>query len=143
MIYCRLLDVSKFNIVKIINIYSIFGALNLMVMYSIPIMIHERRLPFFMYVPFGIDQTTIGYCFMYLYQFGNVVYAGGLNIAVNMYLFAMFVCMTFFLSLLSSRLSRLGYSKGSNEIWTKTPYLRQSYYREVCGLIELHLKIAK
>lgn len=109
--------------------------------YLTPALERKKRLPYNMYVPFAIDETNIGFYLTYLYQFGNVVYAGGINIAVNMYLFDAFVCVNFFLSLLSSRVSRLGYSSGYNEYYTKTPHNKQSFYREVCQLIELHLKI--
>lgn len=61
-----------------------------------------KRLPYMMLVPFGFDKTNIGFYIMYIYQFGNVVYAGGTNIAVNMYLFATFVCVDFSLLLLGN-----------------------------------------
>lgn len=109
--------------------------------YLTPVLERKKHLPFPMYVPFAIDETNIGFYLTYLYQFGNVVYAGGINIAVNMYIFDAFVCVNFFLSLLSSRISRLGYSSGYNECYTNTPQIKQSFYREVCQSIELHLKI--
>lgn len=111
--------------------------------YLTPVLARQRQLPYSMYVPFGIDQTEIGFYIAYLYQLGNVVYAGGINIAVNMYLFDAFVSVNFFLSLLSSRARRLGYDSGYNEWYTKTPNFKQSFYREVCYLIELHLKIVR
>lgn len=106
-----------------------------------PVLMWERRLPYFMYIPFGIDRTNFGYGLLYAYQFGNSVYAGGLNIAVNMYLFGMFVCITYFLSLLGSRVSLLGHASGQNGGKIQTPNLRRSFYREMCENIEFHLKI--
>lgn len=109
--------------------------------YLTPVLEQKRRLPYNMYVPFGIDRTNIGFGLAYLYQFGNVVYAGGINVAVNMYLFDAFVCVNFFLILLSSRVSRLGYASGYNERYTNVPQRKQLFYRDVCESIELHLKI--
>lgn len=112
-----------------------------MVAYLTPVMERKKHLPYIMYVPFGIDKTNVGFYVTYLYQFGNVVYAGGINIAVNMYLFDAFVFVTFVLSLLSCRVRRLGYSSGYNEEYTNTPNKKQSFYRELCQSIEMHLKI--
>lgn len=109
--------------------------------YVTPIMERKRHLPYIMYVPFGIDKTNVGFCLAYLYQFGNVVYAGGINIAVNLYLFDVFVFVNFVLSLLCSRVKRLGYPSGYNELYTTTPAIQKSFYRQVCQMIELHLKI--
>lgn len=94
-----------------------------------------------MYVPFGIDETNVGFCLAYLYQFGNVVYAGGINIAVNLYLFDVFVFVNLALALLSSRVKRLAYPSGYNELYTRTPIKKKSFYREVCQLIKINLKI--
>lgn len=102
----------------------------------------ERRLPYFMYIPFGIDRTNFGFGLLYAYQFCDSVYAGGLNIAVNMYLFGMFVNIEYFISLLSSRVSTLGLeSNCDNSGRIKTPNSRKSFYREMCEIIKLHLKI--
>lgn len=113
----------------------------MILIYVMPVLMWERRLPYFMYIPFGIDRTNFGYGLLYAYQFGNSVYAGGLNIAVNMYLFGMFVCITYFLSLLGSRVSLLGHTSGQNGGKIKTPNLRRSFYREMCENIGFHLKI--
>lgn len=78
---------------------------------------------------------------MYIYQFGNVVYAGGLNIAVNMYLFSTFVYVNFSLLLLGGRMRRLGYPSGHYEQYTTTPKMKQSFYKEICSCIQFHLKI--
>lgn len=112
-----------------------------MVAYLTPVMERKKHLPYIMYVPFGIDKTNVGFYVTYLYQFGNVLYAGGFNIAVNMYLFDAFVFVNFVLSLLSSRVTRLGYSSGYNEEYTKIPNTKHSFYQEICQLIEMHLKI--
>lgn len=109
--------------------------------YVSPLLIWERRLPYFMYVPFGLDRTNFGFGLLYVYQMGNQIYAGGLNIAVNMYLFGMFVSITYFISLLSSRISLLGYENGYNGGRIKTPSSIKSFYREMCEIIEFHLKI--
>lgn len=134
-------DDAKFHITKEINNYSCFVIFTLILITIAPVLMWERRLPYFMYVPFGIDQTNFGFGFLYAYQIGNEIYAGGLNIAVNMYLFGMFVCITYFLSLLSSRVSRLGHENGYNRGRIKTPILRMSFYRDMCDIIEFHLKI--
>lgn len=94
-----------------------------------------------MYVPFGIDHSDVGFCLSYLYQFGNVIYVGGINVAVNMYIFDAFAFANFFLSILGSRVSRLGYKSGYNEQYTKISATKKSFYREMCQCIELHLKI--
>lgn len=101
----------------------------------------ERRLPYFMYIPFGMDRTNFGFGLLYVYQFGNDIYAGGLNIAVNMYLFGMFVNITYFISLLSARTSLLGHANDTNGGRIKTPTSRKSFYREMCAIIGFHLKI--
>lgn len=162
----RIVKVSNFHIQKIVNPYSIFGVINLMYAYLTPVLERKRHLPYPMYVaciscfcvailiillikensqlryvPLGIDQTNFGFCMAYAYQLGNVIYVGGINIAVNMYLFDAFVCVNFFLSLLSSRICRLGYPSKCNESYTKTPSTRKSFYHKVCQSIELHLKI--
>lgn len=95
----------------------------------------ERRLPYFMYIPFEMTRTNFGFGLLYAYQFFCDIYAGGLNLAVNMYLFGMFVCITYSLSLLGSRVSLLGHSRGG-QIESI-----QSFYREMCEIIEFHLKI--
>lgn len=123
------------------NTYVWFTVSTMLLVYLFPMLMWERQLPFFMYVPFGIDRTNFGFSMAYLYQFGVIVYAADLNVAVNMYLFGVFVCVTFFLLLLSSRISRLGYSCGYNEERTKLPRFKKSFYREMCEIIELHLKI--
>lgn len=131
----------KFDINNIVNVYSLLGVVNLLAIYFTPLFLWEKRLPYLMYVPFEIDQTTVGFCAAYFYQFGNVIYAGGINITVNIYLFAMLVCVSYFLSLLGSRMECLGYPNGSNEHWTAIPKTRKSFYKEICTRIELHLKI--
>lgn len=137
----RIVDHAKYQIIKIIDNYSIFGAVNLMVAYLTPVIERNKRLPYIMYVPFAIDETAVGFYVAYLYQFGNVLYAGGINIAVNMYLFSAFTSVNCFLSLLSSRVRCLGYPNGVNEMWTNTPTHRKSFYKEICECIEMHLKI--
>lgn len=139
--YNRFADSSKLRITKIINPYSCFGAINLLVAYLTPLMEWKKRLPYMMLVPFGFDKTNVGFYLMYIYQFGNVVYAGGTNIAVNMYLFSTLVCVDFFLLLLGCRVRRLGYPSGQNEQYTVTPKSKESFYREMCGCIRFHLKI--
>lgn len=139
----RIVNTFKIPISNIINIYTILGTLNLIVIYCTPIFVWERRLPYFMHVPFGIDQHTIGFILAYLYQFGNVVYAGGTNIIVNVYIFSIFVCVTYYLSLLNSRVQCLGFSSGTTEDWIMTPTSKKSFYKEICSIIELHLKINK
>lgn len=139
--WCRFVDTSKFHITKVINVYACFHATTSIMAIISPILMHERRFPFIMYVPFGINETNIGFAAVYLYQVMTSVYAGGLKIAVNMCLFGIFVCVTFCLSLLSSRISRLGYRSGYNEEWAESPRSKKNFYREICELIELHLKI--
>lgn len=78
---------------------------------------------------------------MYFYQLGINVYGAGVNVAIDMYLWGIFVCVTFFLSLLSTRISRLGYPNGYNEGGTDSTRFKKSFYREICELIKVHLKI--
>lgn len=133
---------AKFHITKVINNYSYFVIFTMVLIYIAPALMWERRLPYFMYIPFGIDRTNIGFGLLYAYQFGNDIYAGGLNIAVNMYLFGMFVNITYFISLLSSRVSSLGHECNYNDSRRiKTPTTRKSFYREMCEIIAFHLKI--
>lgn len=137
----RYVETAKFHITKVINNYSIFVIFTMAFIYVSPLLIWERRLPYFMYVPFGLDRTNFGFGLLYVYQMGNQIYAGGLNIAVNMYLFGMFVSITYFISLLRSRISLLGYKNGYNGGRIKTPNSIKSFYREMCEIIEFHLKI--
>lgn len=137
----RFVDVAKFHITNVINNYSLFVIFTMVLIYVAPVLMWERRLPYFMYIPFGIDRTNFGFGILYAYQFGNDIYAGGLNIAVNMYLFGMFVCITYFLSLLCSRVSLLGYANDRNDGRLKTPVSRVSFYRGMCDIIGFHLKI--
>lgn len=141
--YCRIVKSYKFPITRIINVYSFLSFLQLVWFYVTPILLREKRLPYFMHVPFGIDQSTVGFVCAYLYQFGNLIYAGGINTSVNMFLFTMFVCLTYFLSLLNSRVKCLGYPSGMSEDWTKTPNSKNSFYIEICSIVEFHLKIDK
>lgn len=116
----------------------VFVIFTLVLIYIAPALMWEKRLPYFMYIPFELDKTNFGFGLMYAYQFGNDVYAGGLNVAVNMYFFGMFVCITYTLSLLGARVSSLGHSRGAK---IQTPQVKQSFYREMCEIIEFHLKI--
>lgn len=60
---------------------------------------------------------------------------------VNMYVFAVMVCLNFCLALFRSRIERLGYKSGHSEYWTELPRNRISYYKEVIDFVTLHLKI--
>lgn len=140
-IYRRFVDSANVHISKFINIYSCLGVLTMTLIYISPLLMWERRLPYFMYVPFGIEETNVGFFIAYLYQLGNDIYAGGLNITVNMYLFSMFIFITYSLSLLSSRMRRFGYSSGFDGSQIENPVSRKSLYREMCGFIKLHVKI--
>lgn len=114
----------------------------MVLIYFVPVLMWERRLPYIMHIPFGLDRTNIGFGLLYAYQLGVDVYAGGLNIGVNMYLFGIFVNITYFFSLLSSRVSSLGYeSNCENNDTIKTPNSQKSFYREMCEIIKFHLKI--
>lgn len=108
----------------------------LVLIYISPMLMWEKRLPFDMYVPFGIDETIVGFCFAYLYQLGTCIHVGGFNIAVNMYLFTMLIFIAYSLSLLSYRVKHLGYPKR-----TEAANANISFYGEMCGIIEFHLKI--
>lgn len=122
--------------------YARFHALLAFLVQISPILMWEKQLPSSLYVPFGIDQTNIGYGVMYFYILGINVYATGLYVAFDMSLFGIFVCITFFLSLLSSRVSRMGYSNGFGEHCCESPSSsKKSFYREMCKFIEQHLKI--
>lgn len=60
---------------------------------------------------------------------------------VNIYVFAVMVCLNFCLALFRSRIKRLGYKSGRSEHWTELPKKRLSYYNEVVDYVILHLKM--
>lgn len=116
----------------------------MVVLIIVPVFEWNRRLPFFTYLPFGMDidkENNFIFGFVYMFQVACAVYAGGSNIMVNMYTFSILVCVNFFLLLFSSRIKRLGYSGGYSEHWTDLPHNKISYYNELIHYINMHLKI--
>lgn len=126
---------------KIINYYSIFGAVNLTILIIIPLLTLDYRLPFYLWIPFDIYRSKYIFGTVYFYQFCCAIYAGGGNIAVNMYTYSMLVCLEFYIKLLSARLKRLGHDV--RMVKNEKLGEKVSFYNETIRYVLLHLKIIK
>lgn len=113
-----------------------------MVLVFMPLLEWTRRLPFFMWLPFDVNNAN-NYVFglVYLFEFCCAFYAGGSNIMANMYVFFVLICLNCCLKLFSSRVMRLGYDNDYSESWTRLPHNKITFYKEMIGFVNLHLKI--
>lgn len=122
---------------KIVHTYSLFATLNLIILILMPLL--TNKLPFNSWYPFDVHKANYRYYLAWLFQFGCGIFAGGSNIAVNMYIYSVLVCVEFCLNLLGMRLMGLGHKKKqmawSNQRETVT------LYREMVELILLHIQI--
>lgn len=106
-----------------------------------PIFQEGRNLAFNLWLPYDPFKTNIAFYLTYFHQFGCVIYAGGSNIAINLYVFSILICLNFYLMLLNERVKRIGYVNGYNDDTKSTQFMKTSFYREMIDRITLHLKI--
>lgn len=129
---------------KIINGFSWFAALNMLVLVMAPLLEAKIRLPFPTWMPFDIYKSKILFWMIYGYQAGVATFAGGSNIAVNMYIFIVLDIINFILELFNTRVAVLGYANDMKKHSANTvPHSRVSYYEDTVECIELHLQIEK
>lgn len=104
-----------------------------------PMLRNVHELPFLTWLPYDIQKSLPFFYFMYAFHFGNAVYAGGSNLAVNMFVYSTLVMMEFCLNLLGARLTRLGYGDGQPQ---NTNLQRKvSCYKDIIKCVQLHLQI--
>lgn len=136
---CRHLKRALFLIRKVVKYYTIFGVVNLFVLIIMPVLRNVHELPFLMWTPYDIQKSLPFFYFMYAFHCGNAFFAGGGNLAVNMFVYSTLVVMEFILHLLGARMKRLGYGDGQ-PINTNLNH-KVSYYREVIYCVKMHLRI--
>lgn len=135
----RYLHRAIFFIRKLIKYYTIFGAVNVTVLMMMPVMRNVRELPMHTWAPYDIQKSWPFYVFMYLFQLGAGVYAGGSNLAVNMFVYSTFVIMEFCTNLLGARLMRLGFN--DSPAITRNKWHKASHFRSIIDCVRLHLQI--
>lgn len=137
----RCVERAKIHIQKILNVYGIFGWINLGVLLVMPIFQKGRNLAFNLWLPYDPFKTNLAFYLTYFHEFGCVIYAGGSNIAINLYVFSILICLNFYVTLLNERVKRIGYANGYNDDSKSTQFMKTSFYREIIDRITLHLKI--
>lgn len=100
--YRRLLHRALFFVRKLVKYYSIFGAMNMFVLVLMPVVRNVHELPFPTWLPYDVQKSLSFFYFMYSFQFGNALYAGGANLAINMFVYSTLVVMEFCLNLLGA-----------------------------------------
>lgn len=109
------------------------------VLVLMPVVRNVHELPFPTWLPYDVQKSLSFFYFMYSFQFGNALYAGGANLAINMFVYSTLVVMEFCLNLLGARLMRLGFADGKSAN-TNLPH-KASQYKELIKCIQLHLQI--
>lgn len=120
----------------VVKYYTIIGASNLMFLCAKPILAREGVLPFPSIPTFDYDEHRAGFYALYANQFLNAIFTGGINIAVNILMYTMLICIHFVINLLGCRLRRFGHDsiRGSTQKHTAN-------YRRIIELIHCHIKI--
>lgn len=111
---------------------TIFGAVNLSVLIVMPVLRNVHEIPFPMWTPYDVNKSLPFFCFMYAFQLGNAIFAGGANLAVNMFVYLTLVMMEYALNLLGARFMRLG-----------TAIDQSANYKDIVNCVKLHWQIEK
>lgn len=136
---CRFIHRVLFFVQKVVKYYSIFGALNLSILIVMPVLRNVHELPFLTWAPYDVQKSLVLFYLHYAFHFGNALYAGGGNIAVNMFVYTTLVVIEYFLNLLGARLQRLGNVNGRQN--NMNAQHKQSCYRDIISCVKLHLQI--
>lgn len=98
-----------------------------------------KILPLTSLVQFDHQKHPFCYWMLYVYMFGNAIFAGGSEFAINLYLFFIIISIEFVINLLGARLRRFGHSK-IEELRTNQAELN---HKAVVKLIKCHIEAGK
>lgn len=122
--------------ISIANCYIIIYGANMTALSTIPWFRHA--LTALMWYPFDPYQNAMTF---HLAQFFESLWGsccGATNVAINMYMFVVFVSINFYYSLMSERATQIGYHLDQQPKPTKI-----EIYQQMIELITIHLKINK
>lgn len=132
----RFVERGRFFIGKVVKYYTIFDALNLALLMAMPFLVHEHRLPMETLTPIDYYKHKYAFVILYVQQVGDAFFAGGTNLAVNMFMYATFVETEFLISLMGKRVQEIGH-----DIDCMRCPKRVSYYREMLESVKYHTEI--
>lgn len=122
---------------RIISVYKIFGGINLAVLAFTPALTHRMVTTF--RLPLDPYASNINFYSTYIYEASCALFAGSMNLSANLYIFILFICLSFNFGLLSERLKRIGYIGPCEE--DNPSRLKIDVYPEIVDHIKVHLKM--
>lgn len=115
IINCSHVERALVFIKKLVKYYSLLGALNGVMLVTKPILANDGTLPMETLPAFDHSKHRAFFWLSYLNQAGNDFFAGGSNVAVNLFVYCVLVCIEFAVNVLGDRLKRLGHSVESRK----------------------------
>lgn len=127
---------SMYFVKIIVKYYALLGTVNLMIVAAKPILAGEGVTPFPSLPRFDFEEYPIGFYALYANQALNVLFAGGINLVVNILIFTLLICIHFTITLLACRLRRFG-----NDSHRRSARKPAEDYQRIIDLIRCHIEI--